>query len=145
MFFAVLFAATLAGTRVDIRESPPRYVLNDSELQRLCSTNHWRTVYACTLFPEERLECHCRERGGLWYPYLVAHLVPVVLLSHPRYRPHEQEHLDDIRTRLDDWIAGAGALGYQSRLDCERAANAHVSLFPELMNRIRQASNERVH
>ena len=142
MLFAVLFMATVAGTRVNIRESPPRFVLNDGELQRLCAAKEWRTVYACTLFAEEKLECHCRERGGAWYADLNARLAPVVLLSHPRYGPHEREHLDDIRLRLDSWISAAGAMGYRSRLDCERAAHAHVSLFPDLMNSIRRASNK---
>ncbi len=74
MRFAVLFAILLLTDRVDIQEPRQRLVMNSTELQRLCASGEH--IFACTLFAEERLECHCMEHESLWYEVLTAHLAP---------------------------------------------------------------------
>ena len=144
LFAMVLGVVLLATDQVDIREPRQRLVLNAGELQRLCATRGSH-IFACTLFPEEKLECHCQEREGLWYHQMTAHLSPEMLLSLPRDASHEWLHLNDLRLRLGSWIGNETALGYASARDCQLAAQARVAGFPELMNGFRRASNEQYH
>jgi hypothetical protein len=144
MLFAIVLATVLLADQVDMRDPQQRLVLNVAELQRLCGA-HGRYVFACTFFEEETLECHCRENQSLWYPAMTAHLSPVMLLSRPDYASHEWLHLNDIHFRLHRWIGEEEAVGYASAPDCERAGNAKVASFAELMNGFRQESNAQYH
>ena len=102
-------------------------------------------MFACTLFPEEKLECHCLKQQSLWYPIFTAHLAPEMLLSKPTDARHEQLHLGDLRNRLQGYVVDAGVVGYASAQDCELAGNARTASFHELMNGFRRASNARLH
>src|SRR5262245_46788552 len=110
MLFAMLFEIARLVDRVQIDEPQRRLILNAYELQQQCGTEE--RVFACTLFMEERLECHCREHGGLWHPELTAYLSPLMLLSRPADARHEWLHLDDLHSRLLHYIADTMAVGW---------------------------------
>ena len=143
MLFAMLFEFARLVDGVQIAEPQRRLILNAYELQRQCGTAE--RVFACTLFTEETLECHCRERGGLWHPELTAHLSPLMLLSRPADARHEWLHLNDLHSRLLRYLGEVRAVGWATAPDCERIGQAHIAGFHELMNRFRGASNEWYH
>src|SRR5947207_377173 len=102
MLFAMLFGMLVVADQIDMRDPDQRIVMNNAELRRLCATGGH--VFACTLFPEERLECHCSQRGALWFPELTAHLAPVMILSRPSDAQHEWLHLHDLRFDLEAYV-----------------------------------------
>ena len=143
MLFAMLFEIARLVDRVQISAPQQRLVLNAFELQRLCAAEE--RVFACMLFTEETLECHCREQGGLWHMQLTAYLSPLMLLSRPADARHEWLHLHDLHSRLLRYMAEAMAVGWATAGDCERVGRAHAAGFHELMNGFRRASNAWYH
>ena len=58
-------------------------------------------VEACTAFVGQRLDCACHQTETGWRLETRAHFIPVMFLTGARWAGHENDHVDDIRTRVE--------------------------------------------
>ena len=114
---------------------------NPITMQLYCGTQ--RPVHAFTVF-DEQLQCRCSE-GRRWYIDSDATLKPRMYLTRPGYAVHEREHIDDVRRRLEQYLAGLSQMSYDSKSDCTRAAEQEMSSFHTWMVKAMHASNDELH
>jgi len=120
---------------------------NDSSLEKACHAPY--RVKACTVFPVERLECRCEQKGSAWFISIEAEIDAVIQVGNEVTRAphilHEQRHVADIEAGLIARLQEFAAHPFETREACDHralflATSAHVRA---LMNELRAASNEK--
>jgi hypothetical protein len=142
--FALLASSSLAQSRfaLDIhRANVTLTAANDLQLH--CSVSV--PIEACTEILGLRLDCRCRLEQGRWVLAGSAQMIPYMYLSSPRWKSHEEEHLDDLRQRTEAYFADLESRTFDSEQSCRDEADFESAVFSLRMDLFRHRSNEKLH
>lgn len=139
-----LLGADAAG-RFTVSFAAPKVVnVTDlNELATVCRT--YKSVTGCTFFAEERLSCNCERQGNAWVLVATATAAPVMYLTDPSVKAHEDLHIVDIKESLHDYLRRLTASRFATDEACFRTAGREIVAFGKRMNFFRSRSNWRLH
>lgn len=121
------------------------WVVPDADDLRVICFTGTRDIGGCTRFFGRKLECGCVTDGSRWAMVGRVGLVPFMYLSEPYFESHEQLHVGDIKLRLERHLNALTRLRFDSKTDCEAAADRERSSFSDLLDSYMHASNLRFH
>lgn len=128
---AATSAVYVAPARVFNSTSP-------ADLRSKCGVES--SIHACTTFEQPVLTTHCRKESA-WHLDATLQLAPTVLLTRSSFLAHENQHLIDIRERLEKHLATVTAPRFASREQCLQAAGKAIFMFPAVFERVKGDSN----
>ncbi|MHB0970752.1 MAG: hypothetical protein ACYC7A_03370 [Thermoanaerobaculia bacterium] len=125
-----------------VRDPIIRFV-RAADLPKNCGTGV--RIEACTAFAGQRLTCDCEQRGEEWRIVARAQLIPVMYIVGAKHVVHEREHVDDIRSAVEQHVRSLSAVVFESAERCNAAAASHMAGFTSLMDEFKLASNAARH
>jgi RHS repeat-associated protein len=106
---------------------------------------------SCTIYDPTGiwLDCPCDCKGGSGYGMtatghvtkLTMHLAP----PFAKYRAHEQIHMRQLRSELENYLDGLEELRYAEKEQCETACKAEQGQFTKWVRAFAKRSNEKYH
>lgn len=127
---------------VRVREPMVRLV-RPVELPLHCGNG--ANIQACTTFVAQRLECECSSTEGGWRIDAHAQFIPVMFVTGPVWVRHENDHVADVRGRVESHLQNLAMRRFEAFDECQVAADRERNGFPELMNQFKLESNLAFH
>lgn len=125
-----------------VRDPIVRFV-RAADLPKNCGTGV--RIEACTAFAGQRLICDCEQRGEEWRMVARAQFIPVMYILGAKHVVHEREHVDDIRSAVEEHVRSLSAVVFKSAERCHAAADSHMVGFTSMMDEFKLASNAARH
>lgn len=136
---SLLLVLAIADSSVVIAPVRTQIVSGRLDLARACSSGAW--IYGCTKFLGEKLSCTCVLERDQWRINATAQFIPYMYLWQPSWIPHENLHIDDIRTSAKKYLEELQSARYSSAADCSRSAEVESAGFTKRMDDWKKISN----
>lgn len=100
---------------------------------------------ACTRFVDYRLEATCAPDADGWSMHASATFTPAIFLYDMHQLAHEHDHIRDVETSLQEYLAAIEALRFTSEADCVQRTALEQQGFEKVLRAAAKKSNAMRH